>query len=199
VQRSTGSIDGIDHTPQNSIKVRIAMTQYFKIVNPAKRQYIDAIRFSENIKASGYMHGYHAVAVALLVCRAAEVHHRYGPLAGSWYGDPVIAASDDFGLPDQYGFTTSTETNPERNLNQMAREEFEDISYRAIAMLCQGRDGFAEEIAKKAAATRSRHLFVQLGNVVMLVGCELLEQALAQAFGQEWRKLYQREFPNYHR
>jgi hypothetical protein len=44
------------------------MSQYFKIVNPVKRQYIDAIRFSENIKASGYMRGYHAVAVALLVC-----------------------------------------------------------------------------------------------------------------------------------
>jgi Cys-tRNA(Pro)/Cys-tRNA(Cys) deacylase len=109
----------------------------------------------------------------------------------------VIAAGDDHGQPDHYGFKTSTETDPERNLNQMAREEFEDISYQAIAMLCQGRDGFAEEIASKAAAARSRHLFVQLGNVIMLVGCEPLEQALANAFGREWRKLYQREFTNH--
>jgi hypothetical protein len=170
------------------------MGQYFKIVNPVKRQYIDAIRFSENIKASGYMRGYHAVALAVLVCHAAEVAHHYGPLAGSWYGDPVIAAGDDHGQPDQYGFKTSTETAPQRNLNQLAHEEFEDISYPAIAMLCQGREGFATEIAAKAAATPSRHLFVQLGNVVMLVGCDLLEQALAEAFGREWRKLYQREY-----
>jgi hypothetical protein len=174
------------------------MGQYFKIVNPAKRQYIDAIRFSENIKASGYMRGYHAVAVALLVCQALEVPHRYGSLAGSWFGDPVIAAGDDYGQPDQYGFTTSTETDPERNLNQMAREEFEDISYQAVAMLCQGREGFADEIATSAAAAPSRHLFVQLGNVVMLVGCEPLEEALEHAFGREWRKLYQREFTNHH-
>jgi hypothetical protein len=174
------------------------MSQYFKIVNPAKRQYIDAIRFSENIKASGYLRGYHAVAVAVLVCHTVEVPHCYGPLAGSWYGDPVIAAGDDYGQPDQYGLMTSTEADPKRNLNQMARDEFEDISYQAIAMLCQGRDGFAEEIAAKAAAARSRHLFIQLGNVVMLVGCEPLEEALEQAFGREWRKLYQREFPNHH-
>jgi hypothetical protein len=170
------------------------MSQYFKIVNPVKRQYIDPIRFSENIKASGYMRGYHAVAVALLVCHASEVGHHYGSLAGSWYGDPVIAAGDDHGQPDQYGFKTSTGMDPQRNLNQLAREEFEDISYQAIAMLCQGRDGFAAELAARAAATPSRHLFVQLGNVVMLVGCEPLEEALADAFGREWRKLYQREY-----
>jgi hypothetical protein len=170
------------------------MSQYFKIVNPIKRQYIDALRFSENIKASGYMSGYHAVAVALLICHAAEVAHHYGPLAGSWYGDPVIAVGDDHGQPDQYGVKTSTKTDPERNLNQMAREEFEDISYQAIAMLCLGRDGFTAEIAAKAAAAPSHHLFVQLGNVVMLVGCEPLQEALAGAFGGEWRKLYQREY-----
>src|SRR6185436_17466060 len=109
-------------------------------------------------------------------------------------GDPVIAAGDDCGQPDQYGLKTSTETDPHRNLNQMAHEEFEDISYQAIAMLCQGYDGFAAEIAAKAAATQSHHLFVQLGNVVMLVGCEPLEAALAAVFGREWQKLYQREF-----
>jgi hypothetical protein len=109
----------------------------------------------------------------------------------------VIAASDDYGQPDQYGFKTATDMDPERNLNQLAGEEFEDISYQAIAMLCQGRDGFAAEIAAKAAAAPSHHLFVQLGNVVMLVGCEPLEKALADAFGQEWRKLYQREFSNH--
>jgi hypothetical protein len=163
------------------------MSQYFKIVNPIKRQYIDAIRFGENIKASGYMRGYHAVAVALLVCHADGVAHRYGSLAGSWYGDPVIGAGDDHGQPDQYGVKTSTETNPERNLNQLAREEFEDISYQAIAMLCQGCDGLAAEIAAKAAAGSSHHLFIQLGNVVMLVGCEPLERALVDAFGREWQ------------
>ena len=173
------------------------MGQYFIIVNPAKRQYIDAIRFGERNKASGYMHGYHALAVALLVCNAVEVRHAYGPLAGSWYADPVIAAGDDHGLPDQYGIATSTDADPTRNLNQLAHAEFEDISYPAIAMLCRGQDGVAQEIAAKAAASRSRHLLVQLGNVIMLVGCTPLEEALAAAFGREWQKVYQREFSHY--
>jgi hypothetical protein len=127
------------------------MSQYFLIVNPVKRQYIDASRFDERTKASGFMRGYHATAVALLVCQSIEVGHRYGPLAGSWYADPIIAAGDDHGQPDQYGFATSTSTNPDRNLYQLARDEFEDISYQAIAMLCLAQDGFAEEIAEKAA------------------------------------------------
>jgi hypothetical protein len=121
------------------------MGQYFIIVNPVKRQYIDAIRFSENIKASGYMRGYQTLVVALLVCNGVEVHHTYGPLAGSWCGDPVIAAGDDHGQADQYGIKTSTDADPTRNLNRMAHEEFEDISYQAIAMLCRGREGFAQE------------------------------------------------------
>jgi hypothetical protein len=172
------------------------MSQYFLIVNPVKRQYIDASRFDERTKASGFMRGYHATAVALLVCQSIEVGHRYGPLAGSWYADPIIAAGDDHGQPDQYGFATSTSTNPDRNLYQLARDKFEDISYQAIAMLCLAQDGFAEEIAEKAAKQSSLHLFVQLGNVVMLVGSESLSTALAQSFGREWQKLYRKEFAN---
>jgi hypothetical protein len=175
------------------------MGQYFVIVNPVKRQYIDAIRFSENIKAGGYMRGYQALVVALLVCNGAEIHHTYGPLAGSWCGDPVIAAGDDHGQADQYGIKTSTDADPMRNLNQMAHEEFEDISYQAIAMLCRGREGFAQEIAQRAAAGPSYHLLVQLGNVVMLVGCPPLEEALEATFGREWRKLYQQAFLKYGR
>ncbi len=77
-------------------------------------------------------------------------HLDFGPLAGSWFGDPVIAAGDDYGQPDQYGIQTSIEQNPQRNLNVMATEEFEDITYQALAMLCQGREGFAKEMAYRA-------------------------------------------------
>jgi hypothetical protein len=172
------------------------MSQYFLIVNPVKRQYINASRFDERTKASGFMRGYHATAVALLVCQSIEVGHRYGSLAGSWYADPIIAAGDDSGQPDRYGFATSTSTNPDRNLYLLARDEFEDISYQAIAMLCLGQEGFAEEIAAKAAEQPSQHLFVQLGNVVMLVGSESLSTALAQSFGRGWQKRHRQELAN---
>ena len=105
------------------------MGQYFKIVNPTKKQCIDAFKFDENIKASGVMYGYHGFAVALLVCRLDEVPHTYGDLAGFWHGDPVIAVGDDYGEPDVYGVKTSTEENPHRNLYWLAKEEYEDVSY----------------------------------------------------------------------
>lgn len=54
--------------------------QYFKIVNPAKRQYIDPSSFNENPKASGLLYGYHALAVALLVVTPK----RYAMIMARW-------------------------------------------------------------------------------------------------------------------
>jgi hypothetical protein len=177
------------------------MGQYFKIVNPVKRQYIDIGDFAgENEKASGVMQGYHAVAVAVLVCKLDEVRHNFGPLAGSWYGDPVITAGDDYGEPDQYGIKTSTEQNPQRNLNLMATEEFEDITYQALAMLCQGREGFAEEMVHRAKESPG-YVLVDLGNTVFQVGCEPLERALNDILGSDWTKQYKKErrqYPPHH-
>jgi hypothetical protein len=138
--------------------------QYFVIVNPAKRQYIDAFYFGENIKASGYMLGLHAVAVAVLVCNSTQVRyelginrpeHDYGPLAGAWFGDAVYAAGDDNGPPDEFGIETATPDNPERNLSRLAKEEYEDISYAAMAMLCQGQEEYARQMAEQAATSYS--------------------------------------------
>jgi hypothetical protein len=176
------------------------MGQYFKIINPVKRQYIDASRFNENVKASGVLYGNHSIAVALLVCNFEQVclsngkpNHHYGELAGSWFADPIIIAGDDHGRPDMFGIKTSTEENPERNLNRMATEEFENISYRAIAMICEGRSGFAEEIAEEAInSLRPESYLVHYGNVVFSVGCVALEQALAKFFGDDWVSRYKK-------
>lgn len=169
------------------------MGQYFKIVNHVKRQYIDPNTFAENNKASGVLqHGYHVLAVALLVCKIEEVSQLYGPLAGSWYGDPIIAAGDDYGAPDVYGIKTSTEEDPNRNLNQMAKDEFKDISYKAIAMLCEGRVGFAEVIVKKSTEGYSSELLIRLGNVVFQIGCKPLEEALEKVYGAEWTRKYKK-------
>jgi hypothetical protein len=105
-----------------------SMGQYFIFVNPIKRQFLDADKFNEGVKSYSVLCGYHAYAVALLVCSLTEIDHSYGQLAGSWYGDPVIVAGDDEGEPDAYGIKTSTLENPERNLYWQASEEFEDIN-----------------------------------------------------------------------
>src|SRR5262245_2477999 len=122
------------------------MGQYFVFVNPVKKQFLDAGKFDEGVKYWNVLVGYHAYAIALLVCRLDEIEHSYCEHAGSWFSDPVIVAGDDEGPPDAYGIKTTTAEKPERNLYWMASEEFEDISYRAVAMLCKGRKGFAKEI-----------------------------------------------------
>jgi hypothetical protein len=174
------------------------MGQYFKIVNPAKRQYIDAGKFNENVKSSGILRGNHAVALALLVCNLDQVRdgrgnlrHDFGPLAGSWCGDPIYVVGDEQTEPDVFGIKTSSIEKPDRNLYWMAKEEFEDISYKAIAMLCEGRDDFADEIAERAASSPSADTnLVNLGNVVFVVGCESLKQALEKAYGKDWVSKY---------
>lgn len=176
------------------------MGQYFKIVNPAKRQYLDAGRFNENVKSSGVLYGYHAVAVAFLVCNIDQVRngwgepiHNFGELAGSWCGDSVFIVSDDHGKADEFGVKTSTEQNPDRNLNAMAKEEFEDISYSAIAMLCTGREDIAEEMAQRAASGLNPDgNLVHLGNVIFYVGCKSLESALAKEYGVDWASRYKK-------
>jgi hypothetical protein len=167
------------------------MGQYFIFVNPIKRQFLDAGKFNEGVKSYGVLYGYHAVAIALLVCNLTEVEHSYGQLAGSWYGDPIIVAGDDEGEPDAYGIKTSTLENPGRNLYWRASEEFEDISCRSVAMLSVGRKGFADEIVSRALNGFSpQGDLIELGNVVIETGCEDLKQALVKGFGEDWTDKY---------
>lgn len=174
------------------------MGEYFKIVNPTKKQFLDANQFDEGIKASSVLYGYHAIATALLVCNLGQVRfesgkprHDYGSLSGSWCGDSIFVAGE-YAKADEYGVITSTQENPDRNLYWMAREEFEDVSYKTIAMLCEGRDGFAEEIVRKVNEPSHYSLIVHLGNVVFQERCKPLEVALEKIIGFDWTKKYKK-------
>jgi hypothetical protein len=103
----------------------------------------------------------------------------------------VIVAGDDNGMPDAYGIETSTIENPERNLYWKATEEFEDISYLAVAMLSVGRKGFADEIVERAVrGINPEGGLIDLGNVVFATGCIPLQQALIKGFGEDWKVKY---------
>jgi len=168
-----------------------SMGQYFVFVNPVKKQFLDAGKFDEGVKYGSVLVGNHAYAIALLVCKLDEVEHSYGELAGYWFGDPVIVAGDDEGPPNAYGIRTATAQNPDRNLYWMASEEFEDISYRAVAMLCEGRKGFAKEIVDRALNGLNPEASIfELGNVVSHVGCAPLKEALIEGYGENWIEKY---------
>jgi hypothetical protein len=159
-----------------------------RIVNPSKRQFLDPDQFPEHDGRTAFMTGVHAAAVAVLACDPAEVHgHDYGPLAGSWCGAPIIAATDAM-RPDRHGITTSTLDRPLRNLYDVAAEEYEDISLRAFAMVCEGQLALAQGLA--GLAKEESGLFIKLGKVAMTVGCVDLEDALVEAFGRDWTGLY---------
>jgi hypothetical protein len=159
---------------------------YFLIVNPAKRQYLDPGRFGEAIKFGGVLRGGHCIqALKLLVSDCFRRDASSFP--GAWLGDPVILASDDSGLPDPGSLRTATAHEPGRNLHAMARAEFIDISYRALAEL--GRDA---ETAKGLAA-RAREddgLLLDLGATLEQYRVPVLEVALEEAVGRPWRKRY---------
>lgn len=181
------------------------MGQAFLFVNPAKKQFLDPRRFGENNTASTYLQGNHAAALALLVVNPTQVsfdndpNHNYGPMAGSWFGDPVYAAGDDYGPPNQFGIVTATEADPNQNLFFLAEAEYEDISYKAIAMMCVGRfwheigiSDFAEQLAEEAK--RFEDFLMELGNVVFTVGCPPLEAALQAIVGDDWVNRYEQAY-----
>lgn len=158
------------------------MGEYFKIVNPAKKQYIDALNFGEGVKRRGILLGHHGLAVACLVCRGTGS----GELFGAWAGDEVFVAGDEH-PPNEWGILTTTLGRPDRNLNQMAKDEYEDISYKAIVMLCEFDPSLVEEFAKKASTNSC--LLLSLGYAVYQLGYKPIERALVEIIGKNWTKL----------
>jgi hypothetical protein len=151
------------------------MGQYFIIVNPAKRQYLDAGGFGMSNKRSFLMQGIPGFAVGLLICDDIDDRGPTG-LLGSWVGDPIIAAGDDYGIPNPGGILTSSESEPNRNLNQLAHTEYEDITQRVIAMLAHYSGGDAEELAEFGMVCDEGLL--RLGQVVFALNCQPLKDAL---------------------
>lgn len=162
------------------------MGAYFLVVNPARRQYLDPGRFGEAIKFSAVLRGdycLHALKLLIADCFPREAKS----FRGAWLGDPVILASDDTGLPDPPGLVTAIRDDPRRNLNAMARAEFVDISYRALAELC-ARAKMAAELAEKARSDDS--LLIDLVAVMEQYRLGGLERALEETVGRPWRKAY---------
>lgn len=99
-------------------------------------------------------------------------------------------ASDEGGPPDPAGLKTTIAGNPSQNLYWMAHEEFENISYLAIAMLSE--NGYMPELIEKAK--RNDSFFLELANVVMQVEPQNLKLEFEREFGKAWPKRYKEIF-----
>jgi hypothetical protein len=162
------------------------MGQYFIVVNPVKREYVDPSDFGVNNKVSGLMQGLPALAVGLLICDGLPDPGPTG-LIGSWVGDPVIAAGDDYGRPNAGGVQTATAENPERNLYQAAKAEYANITLRAIAMLAHR--GWSGELAALALEPFHPGALISVGRVVFEQGCEPLRAEL-EKLDPQWKVRY---------
>jgi hypothetical protein len=164
------------------------MGQYFLIVNTDKKQFIDAWKFGEGVEILQAVSGYHAQALALLTCDMSQVRDRDGTLLGSWSGDQIIAAAE---------YASTNENDAVRNPYKLAREEFEDISYKALAMLCETHETVCWELAEKSATRRHERLIYHLGNAITEAGCPQLEQALYEVIGSDWKDRYKAAAEHY--
>jgi hypothetical protein len=168
------------------------MGEYFLIVNVDKKQYLDARRFGESIKMSGILFGNHGLAVAWLVCDSKLLGKAY-PF-GSWCGDRVIIAGD-YEPANFHGIETSTQENPDRNLYCLANDEYEDISYKAIAMLCEHNESIAERLVNRAK--ENNFMLMDLGNTVFLENSGVINDLLNRVMGKEWVKRYKQVCSKY--
>ena len=163
------------------------MGETFRIVNPAKRQYIDAINLGEGNKRRGILRGYHGLAISCLVCKGAGS----GQLFGSWAGDEVFVAGD-YASPDEWGIAIKTPVRPDRNLNQMAQDEYEDISCKAIVMLCEFDPSLIEDFVIRASAAHG-DVLRSLGHIVYQLRYKPIETALIRIMGKTWTKKFAEE------
>ena len=167
----------------------------FLIINPKKKQYIDPCCFGESNELSGYMRGYHAVAVALLVCDQGPYIEIPSGRAGAWCGDRVhvVYNTDEF---NPLEIVAATAEDPGRTLYAMVQQEFDDLSREAVAIVCNWVDGAAQAVArrarKEAGPPDQNHLLWNLGRIVFNNWSPRLKQALAEHYGPDWAQDYER-------
>jgi hypothetical protein len=68
----------------------------------------------------------------------------------------------------------------------MAEEEFENISQKAMAALCEDDETLLEEMVQKAK--KDLDFLYELSFVVYQVGCKSLENAIVKELGIAWTK-----------
>jgi hypothetical protein len=169
---------------------------HFSIVNLDKKQYLPPWRLGDSNLTRDYLEGDHALALALLTCNAEGIG--VGPPAGSWWGDRVVAVMD-CAPPNEFGIPTQTEEEPDRNLYMMAWQEFEDISYDALAMLCKRSPEYADRLASQARDELEREstdylktrTLRRLGRALEKQPCPWLRSALERSIGTDWVETYQ--------
>lgn len=157
------------------------MGVYYDLVNPAKKQFLEPGPFLDGNKFDEVLeHGYTLRALKELIADNSR-----GSLSfrGAWLGDPVILAADDDGKSNPVGIQTTSQDSPQRNLNQLAYDQYTNISFRLLAeMLLEQeiRDDYIRRAHDDADA------FVYLVQMARQYPKSKLIPILEKAFGSTW-------------
>ena len=145
-------------------------------VNERKQQFLRPAAFCASADVMGATEANVATALAWLVCRSSPLARV--ALGQSWSCDPITIVRTVGGSDDEW------------LVAEEARESYEDLSYRAVAMLAEAPHSRTSAMTERAAAD-PRDL-VLLGNVVSAVGAPELAYALSQRLGERWMDQYRR-------
>lgn len=119
------------------------MGQYYKIVNPAKRQYLNPSEFGDMLKLGAFGNSQYGTMFALSVLLASGNGEGGGdlnsssPLIGSWAGDRIYILGD---YSDEIVVIDGVENPKGHTLNtmlHMKKYKFKDISQKIIAVIAQ--------------------------------------------------------------
>jgi hypothetical protein len=157
------------------------MGEYYVFANPTKREYLSPGDLGWNDKRSGLLLGVAGTALSLLLTRGAMIH----PLCGSWSGDEVIVTGDEAHSH------LSTDGTQGSILYDQAKDSFENISDRAIEMLCLFHEHLATEFVQIAMTEES--LFTRIARLVYAKNCPRLEAALISVMGKDWPRWHSKK------
>ena len=184
------------------------MGQYFVLANTDKKEYIDPGDFGENVKGSCFPNGgwIHIHGLALLVCRTDQIQRRpnhWGPLAGYWAGDNIVAIGDKSPEPNIYGIDTYTQGYLQ-SLSDFVLMEYGNISHKIILMFCSDYIGLDDDYDEEdfipmivKASRNDSSVLRTLGSAVFVGGCQSLEKELLRQWGPGWVDKYHQKMESW--
>ncbi len=156
------------------------MGQYFKVVNHAKKQYLEPFKMRSSAKFPSLL-GAHEMtrAISWLVCTSTNPtwftlknkNNRTKRITGSWCGDPIEIIGD----------------YSEEELYYLVREQYVDISHEVVATLFDCDSSYLDEAIEELR--KHPFLLEKIGLLMMIAEPpEQLEIKLESVYPKGWQK-----------
>lgn len=164
------------------------MGVYHIFVNPNKKEYFEPSIFCDSEKQSALFHGLHRYALKILYYSPDFSRNIIGNKLNSWAGDPLLIAPDE--APPNQGMKTTSPAHPNRNLYELAKQEYRNISVDLLYHLIGRKMDVEFETTLFQRARKNKVLFITIVEFQNQANSKILELALIKHFGKKWKKQY---------